>query len=298
MTTGTNVTPRCIWPLAATLGEGPVWHPAEQMLYFVDIKGHQLHRCDANGEHRQSWDMPGETGFALPAQGGGFVCGLAGRLVHFDPATGAFAPVTEFEAERPGNRLNDGHVARDGAVWFGSMDNAETAASGALYRYDGELRSGLTRHDDGIVITNGPAFSPDGGTFYHTDTLGKTVHAFDVNADGLLANKRVFATIAEPGWPDGSAVDADGNVWVAVFRGARVEQYSAAGELLATVAFPVPNVTKIAFGGPNLKTAFATTATKGMTAEERAAAPLAGGVFAFPVDVPGLPQHLFTGVAR
>ncbi|QBI05193.1 SMP-30/gluconolactonase/LRE family protein [Pseudoduganella albidiflava] len=262
------------------------------MLYFVDIKQHKLHRCDAHGGQRQTWDMPGETGFALPAESGGFVCGLAGKLVHFDPATGTFAPITEFEADRPGNRLNDGHVAHDGALWFGSMDNAETAASGALYRYDGALRSGLTKHDDGIIITNGPAFSPDRKTFYHTDTFGKTVYAFDVTAEGTLANKRVFATIAEPGWPDGSAVDAAGNVWVAVFRGARVLRYSPAGELLETIAFPVPNITKIAFGGPDLKTAFATTATKGLTAEERAAAPLAGGVFAFPVDVPGLPQHM------
>jgi D-xylonolactonase len=288
----TAATPRCIWPLAATLGEGPVWHPVEQVLYFVDIKGHRLHRVDADGANPQTWDMPGETGFALPVEGGGLVCGLAGKLVYFNPETGEgaekFKPVTEFEADRPGNRLNDGYVAHDGAVWFGSMDNAETAPSGALYRYDGEL----TKHDDGIIITNGPAFSPDRKTFYHTDTLNKTVHAFDVNADGSLANKRVFATIAEPGWPDGSAVDSAGNVWVAVFRGARVEQYSPAGELLATIAFPVPNVTKIAFGGPDLKTAFATTATKGLTEQERAAAPLAGAVFAFPVDVAGLPQHL------
>jgi sugar lactone lactonase YvrE len=287
-----NAAPVCIWPLAATLGEGPVWHPAEQALYFVDIKQHKLHRCDADGGNRRTWDMPGETGFALPAASGGFVCGLAGRLVHFAPETGAFTPVTEFEADRPGNRLNDGHVAHDGAVWFGSMDNAEAAASGALYRYGGETRGGLTKHDDGIVITNGPAFSPDRKTFYHTDTLGKTVYAFDVDDDGQLSGKRVFATIAEPGWPDGTAIDAAGNVWVAVFRGARVLCYSPAGELLDTIAFPVPNVTKIAFGGPDLKTAFATTATKGLTDEERAAAPLAGGVFAFPVDVPGLPQHM------
>ncbi|MBB3223258.1 SMP-30/gluconolactonase/LRE family protein [Pseudoduganella umbonata] len=292
MTSVAKAAPECIWPLEATLGEGPIWHPVEQMLYFVDIKQHKLHRCDAHGENRQTWDMPGETGFALPAERGGFICGLAGKLVHFDPATGEFTPVTEFEADRPGNRLNDGHVAHDGAVWFGSMDNAEASASGALYRYDGELRSGLTRHDDGIIITNGPAFSPDRKTFYHTDTFGKTVYAFDVTAEGTLANKRVFATIDEPGWPDGSAVDAAGNVWVAVFRGARVLCYSPAGELLDTIAFPVPNITKIAFGGPDLKTAFATTATKGLTPDERAAAPLAGGVFAFPVDVPGLPQHM------
>jgi D-xylonolactonase len=280
--------PTCIWPLGATLGEGPVWHPVEDALYFVDIKGHQLHRCDADGGNRRTWQMPGEAGFVLPAQDGGFICGLPGQLLHFDPATETFTPVTTFEADRPGNRLNDGGVAHDGALWFGSMDNAEEAASGALYRYDGAL----TQHDDGIVITNGPAFSPDRNTFYHTDTLGKVVHAFDVQPDGTLANKRVFVTIAGSGYPDGTVVDSEGGVWIALFGGARVERYSPAGELLETVQFPVPNVTKIAFGGPDLKTAFATTAAKGLTEAQRAAAPLAGGLFAFAVSVPGLPQHL------
>lgn len=283
----TTPTPDCIWPLAATLGEGPVWHATEQRLYFVDIKGHMLHSCRADGSERRSWDMPGETGFALPVAAGGFVCGLPGRLVHFAPSTGTFTTVHELEADRPGNRMNDGHVAADGALWFGSMDNAEASASGALYRFDGELQ----RHDDGIVITNGPAFSPDRKTFYHTDTLEKQVFAFDVNADGSLSNKRVFVTIEGTGYPDGTAVDAGGGVWIALFGGARVERYSPAGELLQTVHFPCPNVTKIAFGGPDLTTAFATTATKGMTDEERAAAPLAGGIFAFPVSTPGLSQH-------
>ncbi len=280
-------TPECIWPLAATLGEGPVWHAADERLYFVDIKQHKLHSCRADGSERRSWDMPGETGFALPALAGGFVCGLPGRLVHFAPDTGEFTTVLQLEADRPGNRMNDGHVAADGALWFGSMDNAEESASGALYRFDGSLQ----RHDDGIVITNGPAFSPDRKTFYHTDTLAKQVFAFDVNADGTLFNKRVFVTIEGTGYPDGTAVDSEGGVWIALFAAVIVERYSAAGDLLQTVHFPCPNVTKIAFGGADLKTAFATTATKGMTEDERAAAPLAGGIFAFAVAAPGLTQH-------
>lgn len=281
--------PACIWELGAKLGEGPFWHAAEAMLYLVDIKGRRLHRCAEDGSARQSWDMPDETGFALPLEGGGLVCGLPGRLVRFDPASGAFSPLLELEADVPGNRLNDGYVDSHGALWFGSMDNAESAPTGALYR----LQAGGVpqRKDGGIVITNGPCHSPDGATFYHTDTLGKVVYAYDSAPDGTLSNKRIFAQPAAPGHPDGSVVDADGCVWVAMFGGARVDRYSPQGEVIASIAFPCPNITKVAFGGADLRTVFATTAWKGMTDQARAAQPLAGGVFSFRIETPGQAQH-------
>lgn len=283
------ITPECIWPVGAKLGEGPVWHADEGMLYFVDIKGRRLHRCAPDGGNRETFDMPDETGFALPVRGGGLICGLPGQLVHYEPARATFKPVLTLEDQLPGNRMNDAAVAPDGALWFGSMDNAEEAPTGALYRFDGVLR----RHDDGYVITNGPAFSPDRRTFYHTDTLQKRVYAFDVDAKGALSNRRTFVEIAGSGYPDGTSVDADGCVWIALFGGGRVERYSPAGELLDFVVFPCPNVTKIAFGGPDLRTAFATTAWKGMSEDERGRHPLAGALFAFPVPVPGLPTHQY-----
>ena len=288
-----STQPVCIWELGAHLGEGPFWHAAEQALYLVDIKSHRLHRCDENGGARQSWDMPAAIGFALPMEGGGLVCGLPGKLLRFTPATGEFAPLLELEGKLPGNRLNDGCVDSHGALWFGSMDNAESAPTGSLYRLDASGQ--LQRKDEAIIITNGPCHSPDGRTFYHTDTLGKTVYAFDAAPDGTLSNKRVFVQPAAPGHPDGSAVDADGFVWVAMFRGARVDRYSPTGELVESIAFPCPNITKVAFGGADLRTVFVSTAYKGMSDEERAAQPLAGGVFSFRVESPGLPQNKFKG---
>lgn len=287
-----TAVPQCIWTVGAKLGEGPVWHPGENMLYFVDIKGQQLHRCAEDGTARQSWQMPAETGFALPMTDGGMVCGMPGKLMRFDPKTGAFTLLREVEASLPGNRMNDGYVGPDHSLWFGSMDNAETAASGSLYR----LRSNgqLQALDDGYVITNGPATSPDGRTFYHTDTLEKKVYAFDLAADGTLSRKRVFARIEGSGYPDGTAVDAAGYVWIALFGGARVERYAPDGKLEGSLAFPCPNITKIAFGGTDLRTAFATTAWKGMSDEDRRKYPLAGGLFSFRVAAPGQAQHSFT----
>lgn len=281
--------PGCIWNVGAKLAEGPLWHAADNAFYFVDIKGQRLHRVNEDGSGQQSWDAPGEIGFALPVEGGGFVCGLPGQLMQFTPALG-FRPMLALETAIPGNRLNDGGVDAEGRLWFGSMDNAEEAPTGSLYRLD---KRGLQQMDSGIVITNGPATSPDGKTFYHTDTLGKVVYAFDKAADGSLSNKRVFVRTAAPGHPDGSTVDSQGNVWIAMFGGHRIDCYAPDGTLSATVSMPCPNITKIAFGGKDLRTVFATTAWKGLSDAERAQYPLAGGVFTFRVDVPGLPQPLF-----
>lgn len=283
--------PECIWPLAATLAEGPVWHPEDKALYFVDIKQRAIHRCAEDGGRRQSWTVPDEVGFALPIHGGDFVCGLPGRIERFSFETGALTTIQELEADIPGNRLNDGYVDRHGALWFGSMDNAEVAPSGSLFRLS--AADGLRHKDGGYVITNGPCVSPDGRTFYHTDTLEKTIYAFDLSDDGALSNKRVLVRIAGSGYPDGTAVDADGALWVGLFAGARIERYSPAGELLDTIPMPCSNITKVTFGGEDLRTVFVTTARKGLSAEELSREPLAGGIFSFRVASPGQLQHLY-----
>lgn len=284
--------PHCIWPLGAQLGEGPVWLAERNMIALVDIKGCKIHCCAEDGSGRESWSAPDEIGFALPMPGGDLVCGLPGRLMRFSPGSGRYALLQELETELNANRLNDGYIDRHGCLWFGSMDNAETEASGSLYRFDGAGKLGLK--DSSYVITNGPATSPDGLTFYHTDTLEKTVYAFDVDADGALSNKRRFIEIAGSGYPDGSAVDVDGFIWIALFGGGRVERYSPAGELVDTVLFPCANITKLAFGGADLRTAFVSTAWKGLTAEQRSEQPLAGGLFSFGVAAPGQVQHQFS----
>ncbi|MGH6782793.1 MAG: SMP-30/gluconolactonase/LRE family protein, partial [Sphingomonadaceae bacterium] len=254
--------PVCVWDVAAELGEGPLWSPADQMLWFVDIKQDRLHRLDTRTGEGRSWATPAAPGFVARSERGGLIVGAKSGLHRFDPDAGTFTPFAEVEAERPGNRLNDGAVDPSGRLWFGSMDDAEAAPSGRLYRME---PGGPVALDDGYVITNGPAFSPDGRVLYHTDTLERTIYAFDLAADGAIAGKRVFVEI-EPGagYPDGPVVDAEGCLWTGLFGGWGVRRYSSAGELLETVAFPCANVTKLAFGGEGLRTAYATTAWKGL----------------------------------
>ena len=162
------VTPELIWDTRCELGEGPVWDAVRRCVWFVDIKGRKLHRYGVDDGAKHTWATPDQTGFALPAEDGSLVCGVRGGLVRFEPETGDFTGIVEVEADRPQNRINDGFVAPDGSLWFGTMDDGEQEKSGALYRW-GERA--LTLMDDGYGVTNGPALSPDGRTLYHHDTL-------------------------------------------------------------------------------------------------------------------------------
>jgi len=282
---------RSVLPVQATLGEGPVWVAREQALWFVDIKNHRIHRFHPeSGDHR-SYEAPCQVGWVLPADNGKFLAGLQQGLAIFDPGTGAFDVIATPEAHRPGNRLNDAAVDAQGRVWFGSMDDGEEAESGQLYCFDkGEVRaSGLPP----VCITNGPAVSPDGRTLYHTDTLGRVIHKVAIRDDGTVGAAQVFATIDEAdGWPDGSVCDSEGCVWIGLWGGWRARRYSPDGEILAEVRLPAANITKIAFGGTDLCTIYATSARKGLDAAALDGQPLAGNVFAFDVDVPGLAGNL------
>ena len=163
-----SAQPTCVWDVRAKLGEGPLWSKADQALWFVDIKQNQIHRFDPGSGARRSYEAPSEPGFIVPAEQGGFIVGAQSGLFRFDPGSGGFSLLCAVEKDKPGNRLNDGALDPAGRLWFGTMDNGESEPTGALYRFD---KNGLSRIDDGYVITNGPCFSPDGRILYHTDTL-------------------------------------------------------------------------------------------------------------------------------
>lgn len=279
--------PELVWDVRCELGEGPVWDAARRCVWFLDIKGRKLHRYGVDDDSRASWDTPDQTGFALPALDGSLVCGVRGGLHRFDPDSGVFSLILPVEQDRPQNRLNDGFVAPDGSLWFGSMDDSEAGRTGALYRW---AEGRLNRHDDGYGVTNGPALSPDGRTLYHHDTLEKTIYAFD-HRDGELSNKRLFA-VTEDGYADGPSVDSAGVLHVGLFGGWGVARFAPGGERLGKIAFPVSAVTKAAFCGDDLRTLYCTTAWLGQDAQTRAGQPTAGGLYRLRVDTPGLPQNL------
>jgi D-xylonolactonase len=201
--------------------------------------------------------------------------------------------IATVHAETPGNRLND--AARDptGRVWFGTMDNAESEDTGHVYHWhDGELTK---TEIPPVAITNGPAISPDGRTLYAVDTLGKRIDAYPIDADGNVGEPRLFLTIGpDDGHPDGAICDSEGGVWVGFFGGWAARRFAPDGTCTDIVRFPVANITKIALGGPDGRTAYATTAAKGLDAEALAAQPLAGNLFTFRVAIPGVPVEPVT----
>jgi sugar lactone lactonase YvrE len=288
-------TPVSVVRLGATLGEGPVWSVREQCVWFVDIKGKKVHRFDPATAQLRSWDAPAQVGWILPTDDAGLVVGLQGGIHRFDPGSGAFSMVQPVETEAPGNRLNDACTDPQGRIWLGSMDDGERAATGHYYRYaDGVLtESGIAP----VSITNGPAVSPDGRLLYHVDTIGRVLYACDLHADGTLGPSRLFARIEDgAGYPDGPTVDSEGHLWIGLFAGHAVRRYAPDGRLVETVRFPTANITKIAFGGADLRTAYATTAKLALDAAALDAQPLAGHLFAFDAGVAGVPVNAISSL--
>lgn len=276
------------WNGQAALGEGPVWDAARGCLWFVDIKRQHVHRL-VEGQPPQRWDAPAPIGWVLPAADGTLLAGLKTGLARFDPVGGSFTHLHDPEPELPGNRLNDATVAPDGTVWFGTMDDGEQAATGRVHRFDGTRVT--TTALPAVTITNGPAVSPDGTRLYHVDTVGGVIHAVTIDADGGTGAMRPFVRIdPADGHPDGVSVDAAGNLWVALWGGGGARRYTPDGSLSVEVRLPAANITKIALGGKDGLTAYATSASVGLDEDARAAQPEAGNVFAFRVDVPALPQ--------
>jgi len=274
---------RCIWPIKASLGEGPLWDDRTQLLWFVDIMRGRIHCCDEKGEQRRTFDVGGSPSFIVAHAAGGFVVGNGHSLWLFDGER----LVREISrvAMPPNNRMNDATVDQQGRLWFGSMDNDGNQRTGAVHLAHGDK---VTVMGGEAVITNGPAVSGDGRWLYHVDTLDRTIWRFDIGEGPQLARGAPFARIEqEAGTPDGVTLDGEDHIWVGLWDGWGLRRYAPSGELIEEVALPCANVTKVAFGGAGFRTAFVTTARIGRGAAELEREPLAGGLFAFALETAG-----------
>jgi len=285
-------------PQPATLGESPLWHPLEQCLYYVDIAARQV-LCLREGEAKpRVWQLDSEPGCVAALAGGGLLVAQRNGLWRLDTASGAHECLLAPPFDPAAQRFNDGKPDAQGRFWVGTIDDARKPEAG-LYR----LAAGQwQRMAAGITTSNGLAWSPDQRRMYWSDTKAHAVYALDFEATtGTIGPRRVFAQF-EPrlpeqalddyaGRPDGAAVDAEGCYWVAMFEGQRLLRLSPSGELLQTVRLPVRCPTMPAFGGPDLRTLYITTAREKRPAEELAAQPWAGCVLKLRVDAPGLPAQ-------
>ncbi|MEQ8766713.1 MAG: SMP-30/gluconolactonase/LRE family protein [Planctomycetota bacterium] len=284
---------RCVWPAEAVLGEGPLWSAEERAVYFVDIKSSRVLRHRVGHDGGEVFEMPQQTCALGLCSDGRLIAAIRTGFAFLDLETKTFEPIATPEPDRPGNRFNDGKVDATGCFWAGTMDDSHEKPTGCLYRLGRDLN--WERKDDGHVITNGPAWSPDGSVMYHNDSVNRHILAYDCDLEsGAISNRRVFAEIPEGGgFPDGLTVDGDGHVWCALFGGSKVVRFTPGGEVVREIALPVSNVTSCTFGGEDLGTLFITTARGQLTGEQRAAQPLAGGLFAIEPGVRGLPTPKF-----
>jgi sugar lactone lactonase YvrE len=286
------------WTIAAStqdrLGESALWHAGERAIYWADFYGPVLRRLRLGGVV-ESWILQGSAtiGSLAFASGGRLILALDRGLTLFDPTTARSTVIAHPNAGRAGVAYNDGKVDRSGRLWIGTYDMAEADPRGILYCVGRDGR--VTVADSGFVVCNGPAFSPDGGTLYFSDTVGRRILAYDIAGDPpRLLNRRLFASIApDEGAPDGLTVDAEGDVWCALFGAGEVARYASGGALKQRHRLPCPAVTSCSFGGERLSTLFVTTGWS--PGVERAAdEPASGGaLLSIEVDAQGLPEPEF-----
>ncbi len=285
---------RLVWEIQAVLGEGPLWVERENAVYWVDIMSSQVHRYALADGGKTSWTFPFAVTSLSPRRDGGFIGTLHDGFAEINFDALSAKPIALPEADKPGNRFNDGKVDSSGRYWAGTMDIEQAGATGSLYRLDPDLSA--RKVDSDYIICNGPTFNLDNTIIYHTDSIRRTIYALDIGADGSLSNKRVFAQFDEAdGVPDGMTTDSEGCVWAAHFGGARITRFSPAGEILQAVPIPALNITSCAFAGAELDTLYITSARFNMPAEESANYPLAGSLFSYRPGVKGLPTPLFAG---
>lgn len=284
---------QCVADVHAVLGEGPVWVARETALYWLDIKGLKILRLDARGQIGE-WPTPFRIGSLAPRKSGGFIGGTEDGIAAIDPGAGRFDILFNPEKDQPGNRFNDGKLDRQGRFWAGTMDDAEKAATGTLYRIDADLS--CRPIDSGYKVTNGPAFSPDGKLMYHNDSGRQVTYVFDVDAGGVATNRRVFLQFKDgEGSPDGMTVDAEGCLWVCLWDGWSVRRYSPKGEWLETVRMPVARPTSCAFGGRDLDRLYISSASIDLDDQARKMQPNAGGLFMITPGIRGLEDVPFAG---
>lgn len=277
------------------LGESPMWSARDQTLWWVNCEQPpELHRWHPESGAHDIWPMPQRIGGFVHKAGGGLLLALADGIYDFDLESEALT-LRAPSPLPPHVKLHECGCDRQGRLWVGSFDHHfpadRGAAGGAWFRLDGSV---LTPVIDGVSVSNGLAFSPDGQTLYCSNTPSRCVEAFEIDPEtGALFNRRIFLSLApSDGHIDGATVDVDGGYWLAVVATGTVRRYLPDGTLDRTIALPCSNPTKPAFGGADMKTLFATS-TKMVIKSDSAGAELNGALFAVQTGFIGIDEALF-----
>jgi sugar lactone lactonase YvrE len=281
-------------PAKAQLGEGPTWDAAGARLLWVDIMRGEVHSYDPDTGADTLVKRTGQhVGAAKPRAGGGLVVNLRDGIGLYD-TDGSFRMLADLATD--GVRGNDAAVAPDGSLWAGTMRYDKRPGGGRLYRISphGDVTTVL----DEVTISNGTGWSPDGRLMYYIDTPTRRIDVFDVDGPAIH-DRRTFVDVDGAGFPDGLTVDADGCVWTALWDGGQVRRYAPSGRLDRSIEIPAARTTACAFGGPDLRDLYITSARSDDPADaepvDEPADDSAGFVFVVRDIGQGLPCRAFAG---
>lgn len=286
---------RCVLPVAAGLAEGPCWWAEKQVLLWVDIEASRIGLFDPQTARNNFLHLPAHVGAVVPTSAGDLLLATATGFLRLDPSTEAVTLLSDPEADRPGNRFNDGKCDPWGRFWAGTMAYDFEPLAGALWRVNADFS--CVRQRQGLTISNGLAWSQDRGTLYVIDSPTLNVLAFPLTNAGEIAGEPSICVQIPEDWdavPDGMCIDAEGMLWIALFGGGCVTRWDPiSGQRLERLELPCRQVTSCCFGGPHLDQLFITTARREMDAAAIKAEPLAGGLFQADVGVKGVPADCF-----
>jgi sugar lactone lactonase YvrE len=279
--------PKAIWQAKTVLGEGVLWVPTHNSIYFVDIKKKNILVLNIETNKKELIKINKENGFLIHIRKNTFLLGLQSELRILNLKNKKIIKSIKIEEDKPLNRINDGKTDLQGRLWFGTMDNPERKIkNGSLYCLDRSLK--LHKVDTKYYITNGPAFI-NNNTFLHTDSSRKIIFKIKINNKYKIIKKTIFAKFSKnDGSPDGMTIDNKKNIWICHFGGACISVYNLKGKRIFKLKFPAKNITNCTFGGKNMDNLYATSALKGMKISEIKRFNLSGSLFHVKTNVKGL----------
>ena len=277
--------PKAIWKAKTKLGEGTLWVPSHNSIYFVDIKKKNILVLNVKNNKKKIIKLDKEIGFLSHIKKNIFILGLKSELRIFNIKNKKILRSIKIEKDKPFNRINDGKTDLEGRLWFGTMDNLESKRSGSLYCLDNYFR--LHKIDDKYFITNGPAFL-DQNNFYHADSRERIIYKIKINNQLKILKKNIFLKFNEmEGFPDGMTTDTYNNLWVCHYNGGTISVYDLKSNKIHKISIPAKNITNCSFGGSGNNELFISTARKDMKAHEIKRYPLSGSLFKVKTNLKG-----------
>ena len=276
-------------PTPCALGEGALWHPERGEFFWFDVLRYRLHA--RMGGATRTWQFDEHVSAAGWIDGTRFLVASETGLFVFDIETGQSEPLVPLEADRPDTRSNDGRTDPWGGFWIGTMSKTAEEGAGAIYRY---YRGALRRLYPGVTIPNAICFAPDGAAAYFADTRTRHVMRQRLSAaDGWPeGDPELYLDLAAEGLnPDGAVIDGDGNFWNAQWGAGRVACYAPDGRFLKAVEIGSPQASCPAFGDPDGRTLFCTTARSDLPREVLDDGRAHGAVYSAPDIATGQAEH-------